>query len=66
MRVRVRGGGCEDPGTPTAEAWAPGRRADGREALEALREGGPWKSDGGGRRWELLGDLSLEDEAMLM
>jgi hypothetical protein len=37
-------------GRPIAAALAPGARW--REMFEALREGGPWKSDGGGRRAE--------------
>ena len=42
-----------EAGRPIAAALAPGRW---REILEALREGGPWKSAGGGRR-AMGGDL---------
>lgn len=38
-----------EAGRPIAAALAPGMW---REMLEALREGGPWKSVGGGRRAE--------------
>jgi hypothetical protein len=39
-----------EEGAPMPAAPVPGRRTDGREMLETLREGGPWKREGGGRR----------------
>jgi hypothetical protein len=29
------------------------------EALDSLRDGGPWNNDGGGSRWELSREVGL-------